>query len=108
MSFRVAPAFCPYCKYGFDQSSNIRDGRRKPRPGNYTLCISCGGVLVYDAELRARAPTTAETLELEGRPELRRWIATAQSVIRSRTEPLPSQARSALEKITRAVDQGGK
>jgi hypothetical protein len=37
---------------------------RQPRPGSLSICIYCGAVTIFDEELRLRALTATEVLEV--------------------------------------------
>jgi hypothetical protein len=53
---RVPCGHCPRCGYKLDAASS-------PRPADPTLCLRCGLLLVFDDELRPRAPSARELLE---------------------------------------------
>ena len=42
---------CPCCGYSFDRASSLEPGT-KPQTGDISLCISCGGVLEFDKDLK--------------------------------------------------------
>lgn len=54
-SHRLAPALCPHCGYLMDAASGI-DGKGDPVPGDWSLCLRCGGALLFDADLRPALP----------------------------------------------------
>lgn len=52
---------CPYCLTQFDaafKTSNV--GRKKPHPGDPSLCLMCGKISVFDERLGARMPNAEE------------------------------------------------
>lgn len=61
---------CPYCGYVTDRSSNLShpddEQPRPPRPGDVGLCLSCGGVAVFDDDMRLREPTPVEHGRFQG------------------------------------------
>lgn len=56
----LPPWACPHCGAVLDEVRGIPEERR-PRAGDYTLCIYCLAVLTFDADLHLRAlpPATA-------------------------------------------------
>lgn len=42
--------FCPYCGHSVDSGFNL-DGESRPRPGDYTVCITCIKVSMFDNEM---------------------------------------------------------
>lgn len=58
-SHPISPDRCPECAAPFDCATNV-DGPGAPEPGDWTVCIHCAAVLVFDEQLRHRLPTPAE------------------------------------------------
>ena len=56
---RHAPFPCPACGLKMDASSDM-DGKAIPKPGDFTLCIRCGCVLVFTDELIGRRAEQAD------------------------------------------------
>jgi len=54
-------SLCPTCGYEPDYASNMT-GKASPRPGDYSLCINCGTLLVFDDDLKLA--------EFEGLPQI--------------------------------------
>lgn len=52
---RVPDALCPHCGYRVDSASALGDAAR-PDPGDWSVCLRCGGVLMLDAALRPVLP----------------------------------------------------
>lgn len=46
----IKPTLCPCCGYLMDRASHPTDGARRPNPGDYSLCISCGSLLSFNAD----------------------------------------------------------
>lgn len=61
----VAP--CPHCGEELDVASGLgtQDG---PKPGDISLCIDCGGVNIFDENLKPRLPTQEENQKAEQNP----------------------------------------
>lgn len=49
---------CPECGYGVDSATNAEDSTDAPRPGDFSICLYCGTILVFteDLSLRKSAP----------------------------------------------------
>lgn len=91
MTVHHAPVVCPYCGYTFDAVSSAQNDGAEIEPGDPSLCVSCGGVMVYGGEpgrLTVRPMTPTEYGAMPA--ELHDFIRRAQAAIRSRTEPLKS------------------
>lgn len=39
---------CPACKYNFDTHSEINGETIKPREGDYSVCLNCGEILMFN------------------------------------------------------------
>jgi hypothetical protein len=63
ISHRKAASPCPFCGKVMDCASNI-EGKGAPEPGDVSLCIYCGGVMIFDRELVGRKPTDPELFAL--------------------------------------------
>lgn len=70
----IQPDLCPDCGYFTEAATGINN-QRPPSPGAVSICISCGGVAVWDADMRLVA---APDLELPYE------AAIAQDLIRAR------------------------
>jgi hypothetical protein len=62
--FQLPPYNCYKCGRLLDASSHINDANIKPNPGDFTICIYCASVLVFNDDLTARAITDEELLAL--------------------------------------------
>lgn len=51
--------FCPKCGYKFDRASKVY-GEGTPKPGDITLCLKCGHVMVFGPGMVVREPTSEE------------------------------------------------
>lgn len=60
----AVPAVCPECGDVHDCQSNASpDDTRPPVPGDFTVCLNCGEVMVFDDALRPRRSTLEERSE---------------------------------------------
>jgi hypothetical protein len=78
----VTTVTCPYCRHRMNYTTSLTGNVEPPEDGDWSLCVRCGGVCMFDAGA-LRIPTPAETLELEGQPNVRRMIGNAQTIIRA-------------------------
>lgn len=39
---------CPDCKYKFDTHSEINGENVKPKEGDYSVCLNCGEILMFN------------------------------------------------------------
>jgi len=75
--FNIPTCFCLKCGHTFTHASNLT-GKGNPRPGDCTLCIECGQLLVFNDDMTVSL-ITVEEAQLS--PEKRRKIILAQLVI---------------------------
>ena len=76
------PDCCPSCGYVTQCVSNITGQEdARPRPGDFTVCIRCAKVLVFNENLKMRFPTGEELLEIAGNLKLKREIETIRAGI---------------------------
>jgi len=61
----VPTALCPHCGYGFDRASVAEGEKKEPRPGDISMCISCGGFLVFTDDIRVRKIEERDWQELD-------------------------------------------
>jgi hypothetical protein len=56
---------CPFCGYTMNAlgPADPRNTRR-PQPGDPAICLQCGGILVFDADVSLRAMSNREWLAL--------------------------------------------
>lgn len=69
---------CPLCGYEMDCVTCVDTPDQAPRPGDLTICIKCGEVLVFTEELGLRIPTKEE-YERYGNDDR---IVAAQRIVR--------------------------
>jgi hypothetical protein len=56
---RLPPSYCPTCAVELDCATPA-EVDATPRDGDLTVCMYCGAVLIFTAELRQRPATPAE------------------------------------------------
>lgn len=53
-------ATCPNCGKSLDSFTHARPGVRHAAEGDLSICVYCGVVLIFRADLTLRLPTAAE------------------------------------------------
>lgn len=83
-SVRVPRSPCPYCGYAMDAVSGVGHTKpaQMPQPGDYSACITCAQMLVFDLDLRHRKPTEDEKQAVLADPVLARFMRRLQAAIR--------------------------
>lgn len=78
---RLPKTSCPACGYVMDDATAADGSNVWPEPGDFSLCLRCGEVLVYNGQMTVRRATNAEINELEPahRAEL---ISYSQLIVR--------------------------
>ena len=51
----VPTSFCPYCLKKLNRAGHM-NRQFRPRPGDFSVCIDCGNILQFDADLRVIKP----------------------------------------------------
>lgn len=66
---RIGESRCLDCGKVLDAASNaIGDGL--PKPGDITICLDCGHIMVFDEHLKVRIPNDQEMFEMAGSKNL--------------------------------------
>lgn len=81
---RVPASACPTCGTGLDAAADIHDPDALPSPGDPTLCLHCGDLLVFTPSRSVRRPTVFERAELMALPEVRQAVDQIASFRASR------------------------
>ena len=83
---RTPKSNCPFCLHKLDaaMSGDPAHPDVMPKPGDFSVCISCASILVFTDDLRLRAPNPGE-LETAFREDilLERAITRAQRAVQS-------------------------
>lgn len=53
---RVPPCLCPWCGYMSDAATSVGKAEIVPKPDDISMCIDCGGLLVFKPDLTMRKP----------------------------------------------------
>ena len=62
--FHVPANKCPHCQKCLDACFTPPDSLDSPSPGDPSVCIGCGGFLVFEQGLQIRALTEGELLQI--------------------------------------------
>ncbi len=66
---------CPACGRTNNRSSAVEGvDPTPPEPGDVSICIGCGSIGIYTADLGMRAPTMVEVSELMRMPQVVRAV----------------------------------
>jgi len=75
---RVPGSDCPACGYHIDAATCV-EGNYQPSPGDPTVCVACGAVLVFTEARTLRATTAAEVATFPA--ETRRLLTKVQQAV---------------------------
>jgi hypothetical protein len=56
MTARVPPSMCPACGYACDAATSLEDRDAVPEPGDWTVCLACGELLVFSPLMVLQKP----------------------------------------------------
>jgi hypothetical protein len=77
----LATSICPTCKYEMSAATSIEPGKsRQPIPGDISLCLKCGEVLVFNQKLAVEIALLTDMLDMSDQQQA--LIAKAQRIIR--------------------------
>lgn len=51
---RVPPCLCPWCGYMSDAVTSVEKNGIQPKPGDISMCINCGGLLIFRPDMTMR------------------------------------------------------
>lgn len=61
---------CVACGYIMDMVSNMFTDMRKPKPGDFSVCMKCGHLTAFDENMKHRPLTDEEEKYIAGDPRL--------------------------------------
>ena len=72
---------CSICGYSSDAATCVTESTtQRPSPGDFTLCLKCGELYVFDDKMRLQTPSIAWLVAAGN--EVREQIGLAQRMIR--------------------------
>jgi hypothetical protein len=86
-----APSLCPYCGYFVDRASGVRDWNSRPDPGDFSICMSCGGVMRFNPNMTLRKITALDKIA----PHEKALLERAE---RARREVIPPEGLQKAER----------
>ena len=74
---------CVICGYEADCATCVDEEGARPSPGDWTLCLKCGEILIFEEGGKTKVPTIADFISLSQRnPDIEAQLVKAQQVIR--------------------------
>lgn len=67
---RSTPCQCLHCNHPLTAVGMVERGDPAPSAGDFTVCLYCGHLMVFLADLTVRGPSDSEMLEIAGDREL--------------------------------------
>lgn len=55
---------CYACGTEIDSISDLQDSQLAPKPGDFSVCLKCGALLILDERLVGRKPTQEEKIAI--------------------------------------------
>lgn len=71
---------CPVCRYEMDAASCLENDAAVPGPGDLTICMKCGKILVFADKMELRVPSISKLMNLPKETDAQ--LTTMQKVIR--------------------------
>jgi hypothetical protein len=66
---RVPRSRCLHCGMALDMALDVW-GTNPPKPGDATICVECGHLMVFGKKMRLRNPRRAEQIKMAGDPKI--------------------------------------
>jgi hypothetical protein len=77
----IAPEPCPFCRHPLDRVTAGPDNPDAvPQEGDITVCIQCGGLLVFKDDLKVRPPTAEEQAEIMADPQVIQMVTAITGI----------------------------
>jgi hypothetical protein len=83
---KTTPVLCPTCGATITAATDLR-GHAEPRAGDLSVCLACGGVLVFTEDLSLRRATRADARDLP--PAVRRQVLLTAAAVKLTGPPPP-------------------
>ena len=72
---------CPVCGADNECATNANRGDHKPpTPGAVIVCFSCGALMMLGSDMRLRAPTAQECVDIARDPAVQRVVKAHREV----------------------------
>lgn len=84
-NYRIIESRCPTCDYKLDGATVAHGEDTLPSEGDASVCLNCGQVLVYQADLTVRKATATDVRKImEEAPHAWETVEKAQRFIQQR------------------------
>src|SRR5262245_33137345 len=104
--YRTPSNHCLECGYELDcAAAPGTEPRRAPQAGDLSICVACGHLTVFDAELKLREPTQAEILEVAGDETLLKYM---KARMRLRSEKMTEHDLKSWPEFFEPISKGSK
>jgi hypothetical protein len=71
------PCLCPACGTLLEASSSlVEDSEARPEPGDCTMCLGCGTILIYTPDMLVRVASPSDLAEMH--PDMITMLFAAQ------------------------------
>lgn len=72
---------CPHCQEPVDSHTSVSHPGVEIKPGDYSLCAFCSGLVVVGTDSHLRKPTVAEVMDLKRDTEGWKNVERARDII---------------------------
>ena len=93
MSNEIPASTCAECGYLIDRSTPVRDDGSLAGPGALSICIGCGHIATFAADLSLVELTMAQRFELATNPDFQRQYLALQVALQSSWAKFPESDR---------------
>src|SRR5258708_6205165 len=83
-SFQTPSCQCPHCRHAIDRGSDSKGAQVLPTKGEFTICLYCATILVFDPDLTLRHPTPAEWHDVLRDPKYLAELQRVQRIIHAK------------------------
>lgn len=81
---KMPPSGCPTCLKKIDEASSMSDDPTPPKPGDFSICLSCCTTLVFDENLLPRRALTEDLTSLPIETLAQLWRMKAAAILSRR------------------------
>lgn len=77
------PSLCCYCGHFLECAMHPVDDTREPTPGDFSMCINCGGLLCFNEDMTLRGATLADRQAMEpDQAEMLKLMEASRAAVR--------------------------
>lgn len=74
---RLPAGRCTACGAAADAATEAAPGGQRPKPGDVTVCLYCGHIMIFADDLSLRDPNDSEAHEIAGDQRIIRAVEAA-------------------------------